>query len=131
MSKIASRLYASQRKREREALACCRANLDVVEADTAYKDPSNPTRGKCYFAAVALYRYLGGKSRGYSLMKAQEEIGTHYWVANRTGEILDPTIDQFVIMKREPPYHLGKAVSVRPNTQSYKPLLEAMEKTNE
>ena len=122
------KLFPKRAKREADALDKCVAALSLVEADPLYKTEGNPTRGKCYYASVALWVYLGGVSAGYQLRRSVDELGTHYWVETPGGRFLDPTSEQFKIMEKEPPYILGKRVSVRPNFTKYLPILEAMYK---
>jgi hypothetical protein len=129
-------LNAKRTEFEQRALSKCRQSLHLVEADPEYADPNNPTRGKCYYAAVALLHYLGSSQADYHLMRAITEDGTHYWVQDCHGFILDPTVEQFAIMKKPPPYTLGRrmvfgqAVTTRPNFKKHLPILDAMRKSD-
>lgn len=113
---------------ERSALSRCIAYLPLVEPDQAYADRNNPTRGKCYAASIALFVYLGGRDAGYALMRGSDSAGVHYWVENRFGKVLDPTAEQFAVMRRQPPYFIGKSVGFRPNVKRHLPILNAMQK---
>jgi hypothetical protein len=114
-----------------KALKLCITHLDKVEADPLYADVDNPTRGKCYYASVALLIYLGGAQSGYHLIRAITELGTHYWVETPRHSILDPTQEQFVIMRTPPPYSRGMRVSYRPNYTKHLPILNAMRQDSE
>jgi hypothetical protein len=121
-------LYKRNRQKEQRAVELCKKHLDKIQPHPDYKDDNNPTRGKCYPASIALLKYLGGVRAGYHLNRAEEEdIGSHYWVTFYDGTILDPTAEQFVVMRRTPPYRLGEQCSFQPQFSQHKPLLEAMQ----
>ena len=66
--------------------------------------------GHCHHATVAMYNLLGGKSGGYKIRKAVDELQiTHYWLESPTGEIIDATSEQYLDLNRPLPY--GNAVS--------------------
>jgi len=68
--------------------------------------------GHCHHASLAMYNLLGGKSSGYKLKTATDELGIkHYWLVNSEGEIIDPTVEQYTDLDRNPPY--DKIVSNR------------------
>lgn len=53
--------------------------------------------GFCYIASEVLFHMLGGLSSGYKprYYKINEQE-THWWLYNdKTGDIIDPTFDQF------------------------------------
>lgn len=118
-------------KAESEALELCQKYLYLVEPTPDYKTEGNLTRGKCYPAALALFVYLGGRSTGYRFMRGEDYFGSHYWVETSSGNILDPTAEQFRIMKQPAPYEDGKSVGYRPNTKKHLLILHAMEKNSE
>jgi hypothetical protein len=121
-------LYKRNRQKEQRAVELCKKHLDKIQPHPDYKDDNNPTRGKCYPASIALLKYLGGVRAGYHLNRAEEEdIGSHYWVTFYDGTILDPTAEQFIVMRRTPPYRLGEQCSFQPQFSQHKPLLEAMQ----
>jgi len=61
--------------------------------------------GHCHHASLAMYNLLGGKTNGYKLQTATDELEIkHYWLVNSKGEIIDPTIEQYTDLDRKPPY---------------------------
>jgi hypothetical protein len=67
------------------------------------------TCGHCYAASEALYHLLGGKAKGFKPVRAKDEDGiTHWWVESPTGEILDPTAEQYTSVGKVPPYAQGR-----------------------
>lgn len=69
----------------------------------------HPTAGHCYAAAEALWHLLGGpKSQP---MRVREPDGmTHWWLEHRrTGEIADPTAEQYSFVGEDPPYAEGRS----------------------
>ena len=108
------------------ALRKCVECLHFANADVRFASARNPTRGKSYVAARALLDYLGGKKRGYRLMRAVDQHNVpHYWVANSNDAILDPTKAQYEVMGEFPPYTTGISVSYRPKNK-HRTLLAAM-----
>lgn len=89
--------------------------------------PESPFFGHCFHASVALYRLLGGKEAGYSVWKAMDCTDTtHYWVTSPSGEILDPTVEQYTDFGLTPPYDSGRRTGFRvPNAA--KDLQQAIE----
>lgn len=110
-----------------QALKLCMSQLNLVAADKKYAVNNNPNRGKCYVASVALLQFLGGKDRGYKLLRAIDALNVpHYWVENSEGRVLDPTADQYSILGIIAPYELGKSVGYRGNMKRHMPILEGM-----
>ena len=73
------------------------------------KEDHDPTAGHCYAAAEALYHFLGGKHSHYIPHVGKiDEDGTHWWLQDKNGNILDPTADQFYYKKESPPYDKGR-----------------------
>ena len=66
------------------------------------------TFGHCYAASEALYYLLGGKNGGLTPQVGKSESGTHWWLKDSDGNILDPTADQFYKIGKIPPYKYGK-----------------------
>ena len=65
--------------------------------------------GHCYIASEALYHYLGGKAAGLTPQVARDpEGGTHWWLLDNKGQILDPTREQYTECGKEPPYAQGR-----------------------
>lgn len=72
-------------------------------------DQNNPFYGHCYAASEALYHLLGGSKSGYTPYRGKDELGvTHWWLQSKSGQILDPTVEQYLTVNRTPPYHNGK-----------------------
>lgn len=72
--------------------------------------------GHCHHATLAMYELLGGKSAGYKVRKAVDELDIkHYWLESSTGEILDPTAEQYTDLNRSLPYsnRVARGVSYR------------------
>jgi hypothetical protein len=67
------------------------------------------TEGHCAVAAESAYHILGGKVNGWVPMVLPRYVmgnNTHWWIKNKdTGEIFDPTVEQWGDEKC--PYHLG------------------------
>jgi hypothetical protein len=69
------------------------------------------TTGHCYVAAEALWHALGGFDGPWRPVTGRDEEGTHWWLVHqKTGEIADPTSDQYTSLGEEPPYHTGRRV---------------------
>lgn len=112
---------------EKMSLTICTSSLHTVEANPEYAQSGNPSRGKCYLAAVALLQYLGGKGKGYSLCRGMDALGMkHYWVQNADDQILDPTALQCDVLSCDPPYQTGRRVGFRGNLKRHLPLLNCM-----
>lgn len=62
--------------------------------------------GFCYIATEALFHMLGGKTSGLTPVCARYPEGTHWWLVDGNGNILDPTVDQYG--DDDPPYSLGR-----------------------
>lgn len=61
--------------------------------------------GHCHHATIAMYDLLNGKANGYKVRKAIDELGIkHYWLESPTGEIIDPTAEQYTDLGRQLPY---------------------------
>ena len=62
--------------------------------------------GHCHHATLAMYELLGGKRNGYKVQKAVDELQIkHYWLESPSGEILDPTAEQYTDLNRPLPYN--------------------------
>lgn len=57
-----------------------------------YRD--NP-KAHCYVASEALYHLLGGKAAGLTPQQIQHEGASHWFLRTASGDVLDPTSDQF------------------------------------
>ncbi len=51
--------------------------------------------GHCYSGSEACYYLLGGKSAGWTPQNIRHESSSHWFLKHKSGEILDPTEDQF------------------------------------
>jgi hypothetical protein len=62
--------------------------------------------GYCYVASEALYHLAGGESSGLSVFRCSlSNGGSHWWLTDEQGRIIDPTAGQF---GEPPPYASGK-----------------------
>lgn len=86
---------------------------DLVRAELKPEMVSPEYRGKvdsefcghCHHATLAIYELLGGKHNGYKVRKAVDELQIkHYWLESISGEILDPTAEQYTDLNRLLPY---------------------------
>lgn len=74
-----------------------------------YYDPNNPTWGHCYAASEACYHLLGwDQDPNWKPQVVRDGDVTHWWLQHTSGEILDPTDDQYFMQGRPPPYEEGK-----------------------
>ncbi len=79
--------------------------------------------GHCHHATIAMYNLLGGKSKGYRVRKAIDELQIqHYWLESPTGEILDPTVEQYTNLGRTVPYtdQVSRGISYRKSNSAKK-----------
>jgi hypothetical protein len=70
--------------------------------------------GHCHHATMAMYELLGGKESGYKVCKAVDELQIkHYWLESPSGEIIDPTAEQYTDLNRPLPYdnRVNKGIS--------------------
>lgn len=76
--------------------------------------PENPFYGHCFHASVALYQALGGKEQGYAVWKSVDCTGvSHYWLTSPSGEIIDPTAEQYTNFGIPLPYATGRRTGFR------------------
>lgn len=117
-------------EKEQAALDLCIKHMDLVTPHRKYADEArtNPMRGKCYPASVALLVFLGGEAAGYHLKKGGEDTNNteHWWVENDAGVRLDPTKAQFDALGIEPPYDSGQRVDYSPQLTRHLKLFAAM-----
>ena len=60
------------------------------------REGDHPLKGYCYVASEALYHLAGGAAAGLSVYRCSlPQGGTHWWLADSAGRILDPTAEQF------------------------------------
>src|SRR5262249_24376516 len=56
----------------------------------------HPLTGYCYVASEALYHLAGGAASGLSVYRCSlPRGGSHWWLADSRGHVLDPTAEQF------------------------------------
>jgi hypothetical protein len=72
--------------------------------------PAHPTYGHCYAAAEACWYLLGGKDAGWKPMVFNDGTITHWWLQHTSGEICDPTADQYLRWGHDciPPHDEGR-----------------------
>lgn len=81
---------------------------DLLKKQYRAKNADNPTYGHCYIATEALF-YSLNDSR-YAPARGRDDSGVvHWWIVDRaTGEILDPTAEQYTSQGLTPPYTQGR-----------------------
>ena len=78
-------------------LVSIRSNLtaDLLKGEHKASADVNPVAGHCYVASETLYHLLEGKESGLKPCSGKVSGKTHWWLEDETGEVLDPTADQF------------------------------------
>ena len=66
---------------------------------------AHPMTGHCYVASEAMFHMLGGKDAGLKPNSVRMGDCIHWWLETSTGQIIDPTFDQF---DEKVPYHEGR-----------------------
>jgi 5-methylcytosine-specific restriction endonuclease McrA len=62
----------------------------------ARRPEDHPLTGYCYVAAEALYHLAGAAGSGLTVYRCSlPQRGTHWWLVDATGAIIDPTAEQF------------------------------------
>lgn len=62
--------------------------------------------GHCHHATIAMYVLLNGRTKGYKVCKAIDELEIkHYWLVSPSGEIIDLTAEQYTNLDRPLPYN--------------------------
>lgn len=76
--------------------------------------PESPFYGHCFHASIALHQVLGGTERGYAVWKGVDSTGvSHYWLTSPSGEIIDPTAEQYTDFGIPLPYAYGRRTGFR------------------
>ncbi len=84
-------------------------DLLSTEWAASRRQGDHPLTGYCYVAAEALYHLAGGITSGLSVYRCSlPRGGTHWWLADAEGRIIDPTAEQF---GESPPYSRGSRTS--------------------
>jgi hypothetical protein len=71
----------------------------------------HPLEGHCYIGAEALYHLIDKENYDvyYAVYNDEGGRATHWWLQNKnTGEILDPTKEQYTHFDLKPPYMLKR-----------------------
>lgn len=81
---------------------------DLLKKQYREQNIGNPMFGHCYVATEALFHSLNDAR--YTPMRGRDDAGiVHWWLADKhTGEILDPTAEQYTSKGLTPPYAKGK-----------------------
>lgn len=79
----------------RDIVKDVRVCLEDGDRKPEYRGHDNPIAGHCYVASEILYKKLGGKKAGWTPQTIRHEGGTHWYLKNQNGTIIDPTADQF------------------------------------
>lgn len=103
--------------KEQKIYDLVRAELRDDMVPEEYRGKVNsPYCGHCHHATIAMYNLLDGKNNGYKVRKAIDELGLkHYWLETASGEIIDPTVEQYTDLGRSTPYanRVAKGISYR------------------
>ena len=94
---------------------------DLLSAEWAAscRDGDHPLKGYCYVASEALYHLAGGATAGLSVYRCPlPNGGSHWWLVDTNGQVLDPTAEQF----SSPPLY---AQGIRTSLLSRKPSARA------
>jgi hypothetical protein len=84
---------------------------DLLSKDYRARAQKHPLAGHCYTASEVLFVVLGGKRKGLMAQVARDPAGgTHWWLKDKSGRILDPTHEQFTAFGKTPPYAAGRGV---------------------
>lgn len=93
---------------------------DLLKEEFVEGNKDNRFYGHCYVAAEALYHLLKEYGiDGYESYIGRDENGYfHWWLQDHYGNILDPTKDQYLSKRLEPPYKNGRRHQFVPATHS-------------
>ncbi len=71
----------------------------------------NSAYGHCYAASEACFYLLGGRSSPWRPRHGRDPNGiVHWWLVNiGSGDILDPTADQYKAVDAGPPYNVARS----------------------
>lgn len=83
---------------------------DLLKKKYVCINKTNFMHGHCYAATEALYYLIGRDESGFAPIRGKDPDGiTHWWLQNKkTGEILDPTHEQYTSIGKSPPYESGR-----------------------
>jgi len=96
-----------------QLIKAIQAELRPEDLRGSYRDRAEsgcPVEGHCALAAETLQALLWEcGERQWKARVAKNKTGeTHWWLESPTGEILDPTVEQFYYYGEEPPYAHGR-----------------------
>lgn len=92
----------------------------------------HPLKGYCYVASEALYYLAGGADSELSVHRCSlPGGGTHWWLLDSNGNVVDPTAEQFTT---PPPYSKGirtHFLSPKPSRRASRLMAKVREKVRE
>jgi hypothetical protein len=97
--------------RDLTQLVVSKLTPDLLSAEwaAARRAEDHPLTGYCYVAAEAVYHLAGGAASRLSVYRCPlPNGGSHWWLADSEGGIIDPTAEQF---PKPPPYSHGVRTS--------------------
>ena len=68
---------------------------------------SNGTYGHCHTASGVIYKIFGPKNVHMHRGLDDENL-YHWWIVDKNGKIIDPTVEQYTLLGRIPPYADGQ-----------------------
>jgi hypothetical protein len=77
---------------------------DLIREEHCEPTGASPLECHCYHAAEAVYHLAGGKAAGLVAVRGPLRDGTHWWLEDDSGQVIDPTADQ---LPDRYPYHQG------------------------
>lgn len=97
---------ANMTPQEQRVFELVRLELKPEMVPPEYRDKvKSDYCGHCHHATLAMYVLLGGKTNGYKVRKAVDELQIkHYWLESPTGVLIDPTAEQYTDLGRPLPY---------------------------
>ena len=69
--------------------------------------------GRCYHASRVLYEMFGGKKAGWTPMRGETALGSHWWLQKKDGTRVDVTAWQFDETNLKYLYSVGKGCGFR------------------
>lgn len=87
----------SNSRRKTDLVKLIRANLtdDLLKPEWRRRPRRSASAGHCYVATEALYHLMGGKRSGFTPTSGPCPGGSHWWLQDDEGRIIDVTGDQF------------------------------------
>lgn len=94
---------------------------DLLKKPYRKLNEENPTYGHCYVATETMYHMMVESNLNDPFKpyygKDKDNI-THWWLENNIGDKLDITSDQYTLVGKKPPYHVGRRASFLTNHPS-------------